>query len=201
MERALPEGILAARGFDLADTSFLCPESFTSTAEKIGPDVGRPVADQGLEAGAVDGVEGAGGFFVVGEVAGDGGEEAADGFTGLARGLRVGVAVAGVVDQAAEGGGGSVGLLLKPLPVAGKQGDLAGGDSEAGTAGAGARRGRQGARESLLQRAAQIEVNLASAPVFKDEKRRSGVSVEVLLEDGKQGWEGSGGEQGDSEEG
>ena len=158
--------------------------------------IGGPTFDEMFKPGAVTGVEGAGGFFITGQIAGHGGHEAGRGIEGEAGAAGSVVLAAGLVNEAAEGGGGSVWLEFKPLPVAGQERDFAADDAQARAAGAGAGGRGEGSGQDLIERAAQIEVDLLASMVSKDEDWIVFRLAEAGLEGRKELLEGAGGDEG-----
>lgn len=86
----------------------------------MAANVSGPTFNELLEPGAVASVESAGGFFVDGKIAGHGTHKAGCGIEGQTGATAALVLAASLVNEAAQSGGGSVGLEFEPLPVAGQ---------------------------------------------------------------------------------
>src|SRR3990172_11650334 len=104
-------------------------------AERDGviANVGRPAECKLLEAFAIVGEKGAGGLFVVGEVAGDGIRKVVRAFVRRFHEALVPARATGLVHQAPQRGGGPALLRIEPVPVPRQQRDLARDDAQTRT--------------------------------------------------------------------
>ena len=160
----------------------------------VRPNVGRPARDRSFEALAVASIQRSVRLLEAREISRNRRDEAVDRVLRIARSIAVAVGDARRVDQSPQRRGRPATLALQPLPVTRQQRDLAPDDSELGAAppsrarSAGLRLWQlcPKPRGDVLDRPAEIEVELATARVVEDQDQSRIACFDELSErDGK----------------
>src|SRR4029079_11666387 len=140
---------------------------FRDQPQNVLAHVLRPRVDQALEGFVRLAVERAGRFLEVGQVAAHRPHEAGDAVAKAAGALGSRLSLACFIDQTADCGRDAVRLVLEPIPVAREQRYLASDNAELWPAGTGF--GGPGARplENVIERSAEVEVDLLTADILE----------------------------------